>query len=231
MRKRKVYDSFMPKIKKIEKYRMMFKKAFPPDGNITHARMAIAIGQFERSLLSNSTPFDRYLKGDKGAMTMEARAGLAVFKGKGGCTNCHGGLHLTNFGLHRIGVKSDDPGRGGAMMKSAKNKVKKAKGAAEMAAAKKNLAAVTKEAMKWKGVFKTPGLRNVALTAPYMHDGSIGTLEQVVEFYNRGGDIADRRDPLITPLNLTNKEKWDLVAFLYNLTDTKVNEMRPPDIP
>ena len=64
-----------------------------------------------------------------------------------------------------------------------------------------------------------------------MHDGSIGTLEQVVEFYNRGGDIADQRDPLITPLNLTNKEKWDLVAFLYNLTDTKVNEMRPPDIP
>lgn len=194
MRSRKVYKGFMAKIKKVKAYQDMFKKAFPPNGEITHLNMALAIAAYERTIVSDDSAFDRYIKGNEAALSPPAKRGLELFKGKASCTVCHGGANFTDWNFHNVGLKSNDPGRGGRVKTDAEKK-------------------------KFHKAFRTPPLRNVALTAPYMHDGSMGSLEAVVEFYNRGGDDPNNRSPLIRPLGLTNREKWDLVAFLYALTD------------
>ncbi|MGI9335277.1 MAG: cytochrome-c peroxidase [Gammaproteobacteria bacterium] len=194
MRSRKVYEGFLPKVKAVAAYRDMFAAAFPTDGAITHLNMAIAIAAFERTLVSDDSPYDRYIQGNQSALSPGAKRGLVIFQGKGRCIGCHGGPNFTDWGFHNIGVKGDDPGRGGRVKDEAAKKT-------------------------FHKTFKTPGLRNVALTAPYMHDGSLAALEDVIEFYDRGGDDATNLDPQITPLGLTDKEKWDLVEFLHALTD------------
>ncbi len=194
MRSRKVYDGFMPKVKAVPAYREMFVKAFPPDGEITHLNMAVAIAAFERTIISTNSQYDRYLKGDQMALTTSAQRGLKLFQGKAGCILCHGGPNFTDWGFHNIGLKSEDLGRAAKVKSDADKKT-------------------------FHKAFKTPGLRNVALTAPYMHDGSLKTLEEVVEFYNRGGDDPNQLDKLMKPLGLTPREQWDLVAFLHALTD------------
>ncbi len=204
MRSRKVYKGFLPKVKAEPAYQEMFKQAFPPKGEVTHLNLALAIAAFERTLVSNDSAYDKYKAGDRSALSIEAQRGLAIYEGKGNCTACHSGRHLTDWQFHNIGVDSDDDGRG-AKMKTEDEKA------------------------QFRGAFKTPGLRNVALTAPYMHNGSIGTLEGVVEFYDRGGDRDANLSPLIEPLGLTDREKWDLVAFLNSLTHTL--EVQVPDIP
>jgi len=194
MRSRKVYTGFMAKIRAVPAYRDMFEKAFPPNGEITHLNMALAIAAFERTIVSDDSAFDRYMKGNQSALTSSAKRGLDLFQGKAGCVACHGGANFTDWGFHNVGLKGDDPGRGGRVKSDEEKKT-------------------------FHKAFRTPPLRNVALTAPYMHDGSLGSLEQVVEFYDRGGDDPNNRSPLIRPLQLTAREKWDLVAFLFSLTD------------
>lgn len=204
MRSRKIYEGFMPKVKKEPAYQAMFKKAFPPNGEITHVNMARAIGAFERTLVSNDSAYDRYLKGNKSALSIEAKRGLELFEGKANCTRCHNGENFTDYLFHNIGVKGDDEGRAA--------KVK-----------------TDEEKKEFRGAFKTPGLRNAALSGPYMHDGSLGSLEQVVAFYNRGGDDKSNLSPLMEPLGLTPREEWDLVAFLHALTSPV--EIEVPTIP
>lgn len=204
MRSRKIYEGFMPKVKVEPAYQKMFKAAFPPDGKITHVNMARAIGAFERSLVSADSPYDRYLAGDKAALTIEEKRGLDLFEGKANCLRCHNGENFTDWLFHNIGVKGDDPGRGDLMK-------------------------TDEEKKEFQGAFKTPGLRNVALNGPYMHDGSFGSLEEVIAFYNRGGDDNRNLSPLMEPLGLTDREQWDLVAFLHALTSPV--EVETPVIP
>jgi len=147
-----------------------------------------------------NTPFDQYLAGDKMAMGPEAVRGLALFEGKANCVACHDGANFTDNSFHNIGLKGDDKGR-------------------ESVAGGKDM----------RGAFKTPGLRNVIFTAPYMHDGSEGTLESVVQFYNRGGDQDTNKSKQIKKLNLTDQEVSDLVAFLGALTDPL--DIKRPKIP
>ena len=122
-------------------------------------------------------------------MSPAAIRGMDLFEHKAGCTNCHNGPNFTNDAFHNLGMASADIGRG---------KITPSK--------------------PFERAFKTPGLRNVLLTAPYMHDGSIGTLEEVIRFYNRGGDRKPV-DPLMKPLKLSEQEIFDLIAFLGALTD------------
>ena len=204
MRSRNVYEGFLPKVTAEPDYQRMFKDAFPPDGAITHVNMARAIAAYERTIVSNDSPFDRYLAGDQEALTPEARRGLALFEGRANCLLCHHGENFTDWKFHNIGVRSDDPGRGDRVESE-------------------------EEKAEFLGAFKTPGLRNVALTAPYMHNGSLGSLDAVVAFYNRGGDDPSNLSPLMQPLGLTPEEEWDLVAFLHALTDPVETEI--PAIP
>ena len=167
---------------------------------VTKENIGKAIAAFERTLNAMNTPFDQYMAGNKAAMGPEAIRGMELFKGKGNCTKCHDGPNFTDNSFHDIGVKGDDTGR----------------------------EAISGDASQ-KRAFKTPGLRNVIFTAPYMHDGSEGSLEDVVRFYNRGGDRKDGISNLIVPLKLSEQEIADIVAFLGALTDPIVVER--PKIP
>lgn len=203
MLSRGVYEGFLPKVAAEPRYQEMFAAAFD-DGAITHLNMALAIAAFERSLVSNDSAYDRFAAGDASALSDEAQRGLALFEGKAQCVACHNGPNFTDWSFHNIGVASGDEGKGARMEAEA-------------------------DKAAYRGAFKTPGLRNVALTAPYMHDGSLGTLQDVVEFYDRGGDSAENLSPLMSPLGLSDREKWDLVVFLGALTHEVETEI--PTIP
>lgn len=176
-------------------YQQLFTEAYG-DASITAPRVAMAIASYERTLFTDQSPFDAWLAGDDTALTAQELAGRGVFS-QASCDRCHSNALMSDNIFHYIGLRpaSDDEGR----------------------------FTVTGQAPD-RGRMRTPSLRNVEKRSPYMHNGRFATLEEVVEFYNRGGDFdAPNKDPLVRPLNLTPQEKADLVAFLKRpLTDTRV---------
>lgn len=182
-------DELVTELKGIEGYQSLFNVAYPKDG-ISKTSIAKAIANFERTVVSTESRFDRWIKGDKNALTKAEQHGFEVFEGKGRCASCHTGFNFTDNQFHNIGIKGDkDPGR----------------------------FAVTKD-KGLTGAVKTPTLRDVALTSPYMHNGNYNTLEAVVDHYVRGGDADKNLSPLMAKLDLKQDEKSDLVAFLKALT-------------
>jgi cytochrome c peroxidase len=168
-------------------YRDAFATAY--DDGVTADNLGRALAAFERVLLSGDNPVDRFQAGDASALTDVQRQGLWVFESRGRCWRCHQGPNYTDEAFHNTGVASLQamPDRGRQ--------------------------AVTGDEAD-QGRFKTPSLRDVSRSGPYMHDGSLATLRDVVEFYNRGGGKNARLDPAITPLGLTSKEIESLLEFL-----------------
>jgi cytochrome c peroxidase len=185
-------DKMVARLQTIAGYKPLFDAAYPGEG-ITQQTVAKAIASFERTVVSTNAPFDRWREGDDRAISDSAKRGFALFTGKANCSLCHQGFNFTDNGYHNIGVRSltgtEDDGR------FAQRKVKVNKGA-----------------------FKTPTLRDAELTAPYMHNGIYKTLEEVVDHYDRGGDVKGNLDANMKPLGLTPAEKADLVAFMKTLT-------------
>ena len=191
------------KLSKIDGYRSMFKKAYPSEG-ISEVTIAKAIASFERTVISTESPFDRWRMGDAQAISESAKRGFETFTGKANCQACHSGFNFTDNGFHNIGVKNDgaeDVGR----------------------FAQRPVASL-------KGAFKTPTLRDIVLTAPYMRNGAYRTLEEVVEHYDRGGDLKENLSPEIKPLHLSTQEKADLVEFMKSLTG-KPMQVALPQLP
>jgi len=184
-------------------YRSLFAKAFGSD-DITIDHVAQAIATFERTLLSGNSPYDRYKEGDKKAMTPAQLRGMKLFFNKTKCDKCHEGLNFTTNAFHNLGVGIDKPNPDVGRFE------------------------VTKDPKDW-GAFKTPTLREIAYTAPYMHDGSQKTLEDVVEFYDKGGAFNKNLDHDIKPLKLTRDEKADLVAFLRALSGEGWQNIKAPE--
>ncbi|MBP9865083.1 MAG: c-type cytochrome [Candidatus Omnitrophica bacterium] len=179
-------------VKSFAGYKPLFKAAFG-DEEINIDRIAKAIATFERSVLSGNSAWDRFVYGnDPTALSESAQRGLKLFEGEALCTRCHVGFTLSDSLFHNLGVGM--------------NKEKPDLGRYE----------ITKEE-KDKGAFKTPTLRDLQRTAPYMHDGSVETLEEVVDLYDRGGEKNPWLDPKMQPLNLTPEQKADLLAFLRSL--------------
>src|SRR5262245_36922028 len=179
-------DEAVRRLKADKGYARKFAAAF--EDGVTAANLGRAIASFERVLLRGDSPIDRFRqKGDRTAPTAAELHGLWLYESKGQCWRCHSGSNFTDESYHNTGVTwgKDDLGR----------------------------FAVTKKDAD-RGKYKTPTLRAVKLTAPYMHDGSVKTLEEVVEFYNRGAGPNPHLDPAIRPLNLSKEEMADLVAFL-----------------
>ena len=159
---------------------------------VDEATLRNALASYVRTILSGDSPYDRYLQGDRTALTEKQRAGLKLFSGKAGCTACHVGPNLTDERFHNTGVGwPTDTGR----------------------------FAVTKKPED-RGAFKTPTLRDVARTPPFMHDGSLATLEDVVDFYDKGGKRNENLDPDMRELRLSAEEKAALVEFLRTLNGT-----------
>lgn len=176
---------------KLKGYQEQFRQVFGT--NVTEAGVAKAIAAFERTLLCGNSTFDRYEDGDDTALSESEQQGLQLFREKANCLRCHTGFAFTDERYHNIGVGMDKP--------------------------KLDLGryTVTKKEPD-KGAFKTPTLRNIAASAPYLHDGSAKTLEDVIELYDKGGVKNPHLSNEIKPLNLTAKEKADLVAFLKSLS-------------
>jgi len=180
------------KLRKIEGYARQFRNVFGT--NVTIQGISNAIAAFERTLISANSAFDRYMMGDKKAMNEAAVHGMELFRGKARCLLCHNGPSLTDNEFHNIGVPQTGP-------------------------QKEDLGrySVTRQERD-KGAFKTPTLRSILDTAPYMHDGVFLTLEEVIDFLDKGGGPNPHLSPLIRPLGLTQEEKSDLIAFLEALS-------------
>ena len=194
-------DEVVARVKSVKGYAPLFRKAFGDD-RIDIDRVAQAIASYERTVVSGNSPYDRYTAGDQSAISGSAVRGLALFNGKANCKTCHTGFNFTDESYHNLGVG----------MTAAKPDV----GRSEISKAESD-----------RGAFKTPTLRNVTLTAPYMHDGSEATLRSTVEFYNRGGVKNPTLSKEIKPLGLTPSEVDDVVAFLETLTGD-VRDAEPP---
>ncbi|MGA2997679.1 cytochrome-c peroxidase [Bradyrhizobium sp.] len=169
----------------VSEYGLLFDAAFPNKG-LSSDTLAEALATYERTIVSQEAPFDVWIDGDENAISESAKRGFALFNTKGHCSSCHEGWNFTNDGFHDIGLPGADPGRG------------------------RFLPRVT----KMNHAFKTPGLREIARRGPYMHDGSLATLEEVIEHYDRGGIERASLSDLIVPLRLSEDEKLDLIAFL-----------------
>lgn len=198
------------RLKAIPAYVTLFDKAYGGGADsVTIANMQTAIAAFERTLISNHSPFDEYAKGNVNALTASQRRGLSLFRSAATrCFECHAAPTFSNDNFFVTGVP-DLPGQ-------------------EHDAGR---AAISSDGSD--GAFKSPSLRNVALSAPYMHNGVFATLEEVVDFYAKGGGRPDgiKVDRQIVPFELTAQEKEDLVNFLYALTDESALPEVPKSVP
>lgn len=195
-------DQLIKKLNGIEEYPDLFAAAFDGDSKITADRIAMAIATYERTVVSGEAPFDHWIKGDKGAISDSAQRGFRLFNKKARCAVCHSGWRFTDDSFHDIGLTDTDLGRGNELP----------------------------DIVKMRHAFKTPGLRNIDRRGPYMHDGSIPSLELVVEHYDKGGIRRPSLSEDMEPLRLTTQEKHDLVTFMRTLTsdDRPVNFVQLP---
>lgn len=193
------FSQFFSWIKQNEGYVKAFEKAYPGQG-ITKETTAKAIASFERTVISNNSPFDQWIKGNSQAMTKQQVRGFDVFKNEteGNCAVCHDAPNFTDNGMHNIGLAS-------------------------FGDEKPDLGRFDQKPLRlMKGAFKTPTLRDIALSAPYFHDGSATTLMEVVEHYTKGGEVKTNLSPNLKPIKLTQQDKEDLVAFMQALTSEHV---------
>jgi len=190
------YENVVKKLSQIKGYVTQFQLVFGT--GISMQGIAEAIATYERTIISTNSAFDQYVLGDKTAMNDEAQRGMALFKGKARCILCHNDSNFTDNQFHNLGVPQVGP------MKEDLGRYY-----------------VTRRPED-KGAFKTPTLRSIVETAPYMHDGAFKTLEEVVEFFDQGGGKNSNLSPLMKPLGLTKEEKTNIIAFLKALKGEEI---------
>ncbi len=213
------------KLSQIPYYKRSFRKVFGTDVMFTD--MAKAIAAFERTIVSRNVPFDQYLGGDKAALDAEQVRGLQLFKGKAGCIKCHHGAMLDDDEFHATGVPEIEPLRKESDRIATRHFFARDAGYKNFRIdADYGRELITKSASD-RFKFKTPSLREITETAPYMHNGAFITLEDVVDFYNRGGGKVATKDPLLKPLHLSDDEKAALVAFLESLSGDPIVIAKP----
>jgi len=190
------HENVVKKLSQIKGYVTQFQLVFGT--GISMQGIAEAIAAYERTIISTNSAFDQYVLGDKTAMNEEAQRGMALFKGKARCMLCHNDSNFTDNQFHNLGVPQVGP------MKEDLGRYY-----------------VTRRPED-KGAFKTPTLRSIVETAPYMHDGVFKTLEEVVDFFDQGGGKNSNLSPLMKPLGLTKEEKTNLIAFLKALKGEEI---------
>lgn len=198
-------DQAIARLAAIEGYAEQFQQVFGRPVNAEDLGKALAA--FERTVLSGNAPYDRFKAGDKNALSEQAQEGMKLFFGKANCSSCHAGANFSDNGFHNLGVnihhEQPDSGRVAISQLGGDH-----------------------------GAFKTPTLREIARTAPYMHDGSLATLKDVVAYYSRGATPNDHLDEEIFPLNLSDDQQAALVAFLEEgLSSDDYPLVEPPKLP
>ncbi|MET0867175.1 MAG: cytochrome c peroxidase [Pseudorhodoplanes sp.] len=185
-------DEIMARLRVKDGYAAKFKAAFP-DGAIKIDNVVVALAAFQRTIEPGEAPFDRFVEGDEQAISESAKRGFVLFNGTARCAQCHGGWRFTDDLFHDIGTSITDLGRGAELKRN--------------------------EKMQY--AFKTPTLRQIAQRAPYMHDGSIETLRDVLKHYVKGGIDRPSRSPQMVAISLSEAEQDDLIAFLETLTEDR----------
>lgn len=182
-------DDVVKRIKDIPGYGPLFAAAFPGE-EIDPGNVLAALATYERTLVSQESAFDRWIEGDESAISQEAKRGFIVFNGAGRCSKCHSSWRFTDDSFHDIGLDSQDLGRGEFAPPSV---------------------------VIMRHAFKTPTLRDLRLSGPYMHDGSMKTLDEVISHYEKGGKARPSLSPEMKPIKLSKEERNDLVAYLKTL--------------
>ena len=196
------HEETVGRIRAIPGYVERFRDVFGP-GEFDIDSVAKAIATFERTVLSGNAPYDRYQAGDTSAMSEAQVRGKDVFIKKAACDACHLGFNFSDGSYVNVGVGADEPNPDlGRFMVTGREED--------------------------KGAFKTPTLREIEHTGPYMHDGRMTTLEEVVEHYDKGGIPNPQLDQRIKPLNLSDREKSDLIAFLRALSGEGWQQIKAP---
>jgi len=203
-----ILDEIINRLKAIPEYSQLFEAAFGKNNSINSNNLAKAIAAFERSLVTNNSRFDQYMRGDDNAISLSEKDGFELFK-KAGCANCHNGPMFSDYTMHVLGVpeneKLTEPDSG----------------------------------IAGKYAFRTPTLRNLRFTAPYMHNGSLTTLKSVLEFYEdisfrkiRNPAVSsDQYDPLVRELRLKVKDMAPIISFLNTLNDSGYDKEIPESVP
>jgi cytochrome c peroxidase len=214
-------------IRTVPEYVDAFQKIF--GGEVTRERMAMAIAVFERTIVSVNSPLDRFLKGDSTALSPAARHGYELFIGKGNCSGCHDGANLADDKFHALQVPENSEQERDPRVAATRRFVAKVSNYADY----RNLSEdpgrflVTKDKKDWKA-FRTPTLREIAKTGPYMHNGIFQTLDEVIEFFDKGGGKGNTS---LTALNLTAEDKKALKTFLVEGLSGDEAPFRYPKIP
>jgi len=198
-------DAVVERLNGIKGYRSQFQSVFGTDANPDG--IAKAIAAYERTVLSGNAPYDRFKAGDKSALSEAAQRGMKLFFGEAHCSACHTGPNFTDNSYHNLGIGMD--------------------------AEKPDVGRETVSRLEGdRGAFKTPTLREIARTAPYMHDGSLKTLEDVIEHYAKGGTANDYLDEEIYTLKLSKEAKADLLIFMQEgLSSPDYPEHEAPALP
>lgn len=191
------FDQIRLRLGQIPEYSQWFDTLFPGEG-MTEATIKRAIATYERTIVAGWSPFDRWIEGDKTALSDAAQRGFALFTGDAGCSACHSGWNFTDGQFDDIGLGDDDIGR----------------------------QAITNDP-KDRHAFKSPSLRNIALRAPYMHNGGLPTLEVVIAHYASGGVDRPSRSQRMKPFVVSEQQVQDLVAFLQSLTEEETAVFAP----
>ena len=202
------FDSILVRLKSIPQYVSLFDAAFGGGVNaVSSENYSKAIAAFERTIVTHNSPYLQYLGGQTDALNDQQKAGLILFFGKANCGECHSGPALSDFGFHAMGVP-DNPAHPTG----------------------------TDEGKDGLYKFRTPTLHNASITGPYMHNGILSTLKEVVEFMNTGlsknpNVLSGMMDPEFKPLNLSASEIDQIVAFLESLTDNDFDKIPPTSVP
>ncbi len=235
------HEAVVAKVRGIPEYARRFREVFGGPNPVTIENIAKAIAAFERTLLSGDSPFDRFIAGDPTAISEAAKRGWALFQGKARCITCHefnpSSPFFTDFKYHNIGIgmkatQNFEPlvrqiqqmAQENRLTREALDRLALSEGFSEL-----GRFLVTRQP-KDLGAFKTSPLRDIELTAPYMHDGSLKTLREVIDFYDKGGEPNPNLDGGIVKLNLTEQEKADLEEFMKTLTSDWVRRVARGEI-
>ncbi|MGE5808979.1 MAG: cytochrome-c peroxidase [Nitrospirota bacterium] len=214
-------------IRSVPEYVASFQKVFGAEP--TRERIGMALAAFERTLVSVNSPLDRHLKGDTKALSDDARAGLAIFTGKGRCAECHYGVNLSDDKFHVLNVPENSEHQSDPRIAATRRFVAKVSHYEDYRSLTEDPGRylVTKDRKDWKA-FRTPTLREIAKTGPYMHNGIFPSLDAVIEFFDRGGGKGNEA---LKPLGLTEKEKKQLKAFLVEALTGEESAFSYPKVP
>ncbi len=202
------HERMIATLARIPSYRKYFREAFGTE-EITRERVARAIADYERTRMSGNSSWDRWSHGDRAAVSDQVRRGEKLFFNEAGCNQCHLGQNFTDNSFHNVGIGWNE---------------------ASKTFSDDGRFAVT-HAEADRGAFKTPTLRDVARHPPYMHDGSVPTLQAAVEHYNQGGIANPHLDPKMQPLGLSAEDVADLTAFMESLNGTGFEDTAPAAFP